>query len=148
MSDDAFSDALAYLAAHNVLTLATQGPAGLWAAAVFYVNEQFALYFLSAADTRHVQNLRENPRAAGTIQEDYADWKTIKGIQLEGPVQQLSGSERRAAIARYAEKFAFLREAPPEIGRALERVDWFRLQPDSLYLIDNSRGFAHRERVL
>lgn len=148
MSDDAFAGALDYLARHNVLTLATQGPAGLWAAAVFYASEQFSLYFLSAPDTRHVQNLRHHPWAAGTIQEDYADWKEIKGIQLEGAVHQLSGADREAAIASYEEKFAFLREAPPQMREALERVDWFRLRPDRLYFIDNSRGFGHRERIL
>ncbi len=148
MSNDAFADALDFLAGHNVLTLCTQGPAGLWAAAVFYASEQFSLYFLSAPDTRHVQNLRHHPRAAGTIQEDYADWKEIKGIQLEGSVHQLSGVDREAAIARYEEKFAFLREAPPQMREALDRVDWFRLRPDSLYFIDNSRGFGHRDRIL
>lgn len=148
MSDDAFRDALDYLASHNVLTLATQGPAGLWAAAVFYASEQFSLYFLSASDTRHVQNLRQHPRAAGTIQEDYAEWKMIKGIQLEGPVQQLSGADRAAAISLYREKFAFLRNMPLGLADAFERVDWYRLRPDSLYFIDNSRGFAYRERIL
>ncbi len=148
MNDDAFTGALHYLSTHNVLTLATQGPAGLWAAAVFYASEQFSLYFLSAPDTRHAQNLHHHPRVAGTIQEDYADWQEIKGIQLEGAVQQLSGVDREAAIALYEEKFAFLREAPPQMREALERVDWFRLRPDRLYFIDNSRGFGHRERIL
>lgn len=148
MSDDVLSDALDYLTAHRVLTLATKGPAGVWAAAVFYASEEFSLYFLSASGTRHVQNLRQQPRAAGTIQEDYAEWQEIKGIQLEGPVQQLSGAEREAAMALYAEKFTFLREAPPPVRQALERVDWFKLRPDSLYFIDNSRGFGHRDRIL
>jgi hypothetical protein len=36
-------DALSYLEAHNVATLATNGPEGPWAAAVFYANTGFTL---------------------------------------------------------------------------------------------------------
>ena len=36
--------ALAYLAAHNVMTLATTGPEGPCAAAVFYASREFDLY--------------------------------------------------------------------------------------------------------
>lgn len=58
--------ALAYLESHNVMTLATHGPEGLWAAAVFCVSDDFKLYFLSAPTTRHGRNLTENPRVAAT----------------------------------------------------------------------------------
>ena len=41
MSDDARARALAYVAGHHVMTLATQGPDGPWAAAVFYAADGF-----------------------------------------------------------------------------------------------------------
>ncbi|MGD8806327.1 MAG: pyridoxamine 5'-phosphate oxidase family protein, partial [Chloroflexota bacterium] len=66
--------ALTYLDQHTVMSLATYGRQGLWAAAVFYANDGFDLYFLSAGHTRHGQNLSDNPRAAATIQENYTDW--------------------------------------------------------------------------
>ena len=146
--NDVTDAALAYLQAHRVLTLATQGPAGLWAAAVFYASEQFALYFLSASDTRHATNLLREPRAAGAIQDDDVSWQAIRGIQLEGPVQQLHGASRERAIAVYKQKFPFLDGAPEIVQSALERVSWFRLSPDRLYFIDNQRGFGHRDRIL
>lgn len=99
MSDDAARE---YLAGHNVMTLATHGPMGLWAAAVFYVNDGWQLYFLSAGHTRHATNLAASPRVAATIQEDYADWEAIKGIQLEGTVRLLEGGARALAIVHYA----------------------------------------------
>ena len=71
--------ALTYLHQHQVMTLATVGDEGPWAAAVFYVNEKFSLYFLSAGHTRHSQNIVEDSRVAATIQEDYRDWPSIKG---------------------------------------------------------------------
>lgn len=141
------AEALTYLANHQVMTLATTGPAGLWAAAVFYVNEGFTLYFLSAGHTRHAQNLTANPRTAVTIQEDYTDWQTIQGIQLEGEVAQLSGAARQAAIDLYQAKYPFLAAAPAPVRQALQKVGWYRLQPDRFYFIDNSKGFGHRDEI-
>lgn len=141
---------LAYLADHHVMTLATHGPEGLWAAAVFYAEDDFDLLFLSAATTRHARNLAANPAAAATIQRDYRDWPEIKGVQLEGTVERLEGAERAAAIARYGRKFPLVAgaaKAPAMIARALARVAWYRLRPTRLYLIDNSLGFGHRDEV-
>lgn len=145
---DVTETTLAYLRAHRVLTLATQGPAGLWAAAVFYASEGFSLYFLSASDTRHATNILSERRVAGTIHDDDVPWQEIRGIQLEGPVQQLHGAARDQAIAVYVQKFPFLAEAPEPVQAALEEVSWFRLSPDKLFFIDNQRGFGHRDRII
>ncbi|MEW5987985.1 MAG: pyridoxamine 5'-phosphate oxidase family protein [Chloroflexota bacterium] len=139
--------ALAYLATHHVMTLATHGPLGLWAAAVFYANDGFELIFLSAGHTRHAQNLAANPHVAATIQEDYADWPSIKGIQLEGTVRQLAGEEQAAAVALYQRKYPFIAQAEPAIQAALARVSWYRLTPERVYFIDNSQGFGRREEI-
>lgn len=137
---------LAYLAGHNVVTLATTSPAGPWAAAVFYASDGFDLIFLSAAHTRHAADLAREPRVAGTIQEDYRRWQDIQGIQLEGTARLLAGGERDAAVALYQRKFPFTGEdAESPIARAMARVGFYRLTPRVLHLIDNSRGFGHRE---
>lgn len=138
---------LAYLQRHRVMTLATYGPDGVWAAAVFYASDGFDLYFLSARHTRHAQNIVATPRIAATIQEDYTDWAAIQGIQLAGDVTRLTGRERLQAIALYQAKFAFLAQAPPPIKAAFEKVDWYRLRPYQLYFVDNSRGFGHRDEI-
>lgn len=140
--------ALTYLAEHRVMTLATTGPAGLWAAAVFYVNDGFTLYFLSAGHTRHAQNIAAQPRTAVTIQEDYADWQQIQGIQLEGLVTLLTDPARAEAITRYQAKFPFLARATPPLQRALQKVNWYQLIPDRFYFIDNNKGFGHRDEIL
>lgn len=141
-------EALSYLDGHHVVTLATQGPEGPWAAAVFYVNDGFVLYFLSAPTTRHSLNLARDPRVSGTVHEDYRDWSGIKGIQLEGRVELLHGVERLKAMAQYGRKYAFVRNSPPaEIARALAKVEWYRLTPERLFLIDNAQGFGHRDEI-
>lgn len=139
---------LSYIEQHHVLTLATMGSDGPWAAAIFYVNDMFSFYFLSAAHTRHSQNIAEHPQAAATIQEDYKDWPSIKGIQLEGVVNQLRGTERQRAVSLYEDKYPFIKTATSQIRIALARVNWYRLLPSRLYYIDNSKGLGHRDEIL
>jgi uncharacterized protein len=147
MSDPRQS-ALSYLEQHRVVTLATHGPDGVWAAAVFYASEGFDLYFLSAGHTRHAGNITSEPRIAATVQEDYADWAAIQGIQLAGVVSQLFGQERLKAIGLYQTKFKFLAQSPAPIRTAFEKVNWYRVRPYQLYFIDNSRGFGHRDEIV
>lgn len=141
--------ALAYLEAHHVMTLATSGPAGPWAAAVFYASEGFALTFLSSPRSRHAADLEADPRVAAAIHEDYHDWPPIQGLQLEGRARLLQGAEAEAAAALFARKFPLVADpTQAEVRRALERVGWYRLEPSAVYFVDNARGFGRRERVL
>jgi len=139
-----------YLAAHHVMTLATQGRDGPWASAVFYAGDGCSLIFLSSTNTRHCHNLALDARCAATIQEDYSDWAQIKGIQLEGRVIELQGEEEKRAQALYGEKFPVvgpLANLPPAIVKALAKVRWYRLVPERFHFIDNSKGFGHREEI-
>ena len=150
MSHSLNDKVLSYLGNHNVLTLATTGPEGVWAAAVFYVNEGFTFYFLSAPTTRHSRNIAHHPTVAGAIQEDYKNWPEIKGIQFEGEARRLEGPEQAKAIELYGRKFPIvgkLDQAPPEIVKAMSKIAWYTVVPTRLYFIDNSRGFGHRDEI-
>ncbi len=150
MTRSARDEALVYVAAHNVMTLATDGPEGLWAAALFYVSEGFTFWFLSAPTTRHSRNIAARPAVAGTIQEDYDDWRDIRGVQFEGVASRIDGRARRDAIARYREKFPVIGGAAGaslEIARALGKVDWYVVETDRVFFIDNSLGLGHRDEI-
>ncbi len=151
MNDPLRDRVLDYLACHNVMSLATQGREGLWAAAVFYVSEGFNLYFLSSPKSRHARNLAVNARVAVTIQEDYADWPQIKGIQLEGVAELINGPEEEQARKLYGSKFPVvgkLAQAPAAIVQAMAKVRWYKVVPERLYFIDNSVRFGHRDQIL
>ncbi len=139
--------ALNYLTNHNVLSLATTGEQGVWAAAVFYVNEGFSISFLSAGHTRHAKNIAHSQTVAGTIQEDYKDWNLIKGVQLEGTVEQLEGVSRETIITNYLKKFPFV-HGTPQLRHAMQRVNWYRLTVTRLYFIDNSVRIGHRDLII
>lgn len=147
MARDPRQLALDYLAAHNVLTLATSGEQGVWAAAVFYINDGFTLSFLSASHTRHAQNIAHSPFVAGTIQEDYDNWQAIKGVQLEGSVELLESVSRETTIEKYLKKYPYV-GSTPQLRSAMQRVNWYRLAPLRLYFIDNSLGLGHRDLIV
>ena len=137
-----------YLVEHHVMTLATHGADGPWAAAVFYVPDGDDLIFLSSPTTRHCRDLALQPRCAATIQSDAQEWQSIQGIQIEGSVSELQGDERARAQQIYGERFPFVRPgtAPAAIVLALARVRWYRLRITRLYFIDNRLGFGKRKQ--
>lgn len=144
------SKALSYLETHNVMTLATSGPDGAWAAAVFYANRDFTLYFVSSPQSRHARDIAREPRIAAAIHEDYRDWRSIQGIQLSGRVERLEGAARDAALACYRQKFGFLDNPAAALApvlAALGKAACYRLTPSEVYFIDNAAGFGQRSSI-
>jgi len=144
---------LDYLRTHNTMTLATSSGDLPWAATVFYASEDLRLYFFSAPDSRHAQNLASNPRVAVTVQEDYKDWRKIKGIQLEGHVALVDGVlEKAKAVAVYAVKYPEVIKlfADPSSGifhKAFLKVKFYCVTPEKVFFIDNEQGFGKRQEL-
>lgn len=136
-----------FIARHHVLTLATQGDGGPWAAALFYVRDGDDLVFLSSPQSRHGRNLASDPRCGATIQPETAEWRAIQGIQIEGRARELSGDPLVRAQQVYGQRFPFVLPgvAPPSLLAALARVRWYGLRVAKLHFIDNERGFGSRE---
>ena len=141
-------EAADFLTRYHVMSLASVGDDGPWAAAVFYAHDQTSLYFLSSPATRHARNLERDSRCAATIQHDVSDWAEVRGVQLEGRASRLDGEEARRAHELYGRKFplvANLARAPTAIALAFSKIAWYRLQAERLHLIDNRLGFGHRD---
>lgn len=142
---------LAYIAAHNTLTLATEQDGRPWASSLVYANDGFTLYFVSDPETRHAKNLKGNPRVAVTIADDHREWRAITGVQLEGTCEEI-GHPVDAARARavYAAKVPFIGDllrAPDELGPAMAKARFHRITPRWVRLIDNTRGLGHKEEI-
>ena len=155
MSVELKQQILTYLERHNTMTLATSQGGIPWAATVFYASDGLKLYFFSAPDSRHCQDLAVNPRVAVSVQEDYRDWRKIKGIQLEGQVIQVdSVIEKAKAIAAYARKYPEVMEvfANPASGafyQAFLKVKFYCVAPERLFYIDNEKfGFGKRQELV
>jgi uncharacterized protein len=153
MSDPLKQQILDYLETHNTMTLATCSGDVPWAATVFYASNDLRFYFFSVPDSRHCQNLAANPRVAVTIQEDYRDWRKIKGIQLEGTVTAVDGLvEKAKAMAVYARKYPeiiklFTNPASGLFYQAFLKVKFYCIIPERLFFIDNEQGFGKRQEL-
>ncbi len=142
---------LQYLRDHHTMTLATVGPEGPWAAGLFYVNDEFNLYWLSDPRARHSRNIAFDSHVAVTIHEDYWDWRHIQGIQMEGFAEQLGPlAEVGRPKELYLAKYSFLRDSlqlSPALAQAIQTTRVYRFAPMRLYFIDNTKGFGHREEL-
>lgn len=153
MSEELRQQILSYMESHNTMTLGTCQAGLPWAATVFYASDEFRLYFFSAPDSRHCQNLAANPRVAVTIQEDYHDWRRIKGIQLEGSVEPVDSLiEKGKAMAVYARKYPEVMKifTSPSGGvfyQAFLKVKFYCVRPERIFYIDNERGFGKRQEL-
>jgi hypothetical protein len=150
MADDLRERVRALLAEHHVMTLATHGRDGPWAAAVFYAAQDLRLYFLSSPRSRHALQLAESPQVAATIQHDYADWPAIRGLQIAGRATPVPEPDVASVRALYEQRYPLIGAGggmPQAILRALDRIRWYLLEPTDIHLIDNRLGFGHREHL-
>ena len=155
-SDELRRDALAYLRAHNTVSLATNGTDGPWASSVFYVNLGVNLYFLSEPTTRHSRNVESNPLIAATINEDYKDWREIKGIQMTATCAEVWAKvETARALAAYVRKYPFVASflRPGQLLQGMQiagrpfNVRLYKVRPTQMLFLNNARGFSNRGEI-
>ena len=145
-----------YLMRHTTLSLATCRDNQAWSTDLFYASDvSCRLYFVSSDTTRHCQNIAANPQVSVSISGEFTDWGAIKGLQLDGVASLVSNSDRDAVHAIYIAKFPSLRklyEAPEneqdrQIVARLSESHFYRITPSWVRLIDNSKGFGHKEEM-
>jgi len=145
-----------YLAGHNTMTLGTCSGAGPWAAAVFYAHDsEFALYFKSDPNTRHMRDIASSPIVAATIHDDGQGWRTLRGLQLVGECSKVTEQNLASADRCYVDKFPFLAKASDRDTDTDERVlvqrfistPYYQLRPRWIRLIDNVRGFGNKTEI-
>jgi uncharacterized protein YhbP (UPF0306 family) len=139
-----------FLDAHHVMTLATVDDAGAHAASLMYARAGFILHWTSDPNSRHSQHLGRDARVTATVAPDYADFRVIRGLQIAGCARRLDGSEAEEARAALVARYAFLAElasGPPKLRAAFEQAAFYALAPERITLIDNARGFGHKETL-
>ena len=127
-------DVLDYLGSQKTLTLATSGDDGPWAATLTYANEGSDIYIWTKPSSTTAKHLDQNPVAAFAIDEYTDDWKQTKGIQGRGKCAVVEGEGIAKAADLIGQKYPQLRPG------STSAVMFFKIEPESLELIDNSRG--------
>lgn len=144
------------LEAHNTITLATCREGEPWAASVFFASDaDLNLYFVSDYRTRHARDIGDGSDVVATVNTDCAGWSAVKGLQITGFAETLSGLERMNALRHFLLKFADVKalfEAPKgkdeeTIAQRLKAANMYRLKPRWIRLIDNSKWFGYKVEV-
>jgi uncharacterized protein len=137
------------LAAQHVMTVATAaGSSMVHAASLFYAVDGLSLIWTSDPATRHSQHLESQRQVAVTIAADCTDFAAVRGLQISGAARRLqSAHEIDGARGIMLRRFPFLEQlanGPPALREAWRNAGLYRLDPQRITLIDNSRGFGHK----
>lgn len=127
-----------FLNRHTVLSLAVAADGEVWAASVFYCvdADRCRLLYYTNDNTAHARLALRSDAVAATIAAQQRRVESISGLQLRGRTTRLACAEADRAREIFAERF-------PEIAVADAPI--WELTPDYLKLVDNSRGFGHKQ---
>jgi uncharacterized protein YhbP (UPF0306 family) len=141
----------AFLDAHHVMSLATCGQKGPHAANLFYARDGLALLWASDPKSRHSSDIEDNVRVAATIAPDCFDIDAIRGLQISGRAYTVTGEAPRANTRKLLEMrypdTKRLFGSSSALQKAYGMMAFYRLEPSRMVLIDNSRGFSHKETL-
>ncbi len=149
-ADDLASRIAVFLDAHHVMSLATCGRSGPHAVNLFYARDGLSLVWVSDRRSTHSTNIGTNPQVSVTIAPDYSDFDEIRGLQLFGVAHRISdAAEQNSVRARLAKRCPALRRlsAGSMIKQAYSSAEAYRFVPAKIIMIDNRRGFAHKDTL-
>jgi uncharacterized protein YhbP (UPF0306 family) len=153
MTDQEFIKSLIcrYLAGNTTLSLATCHNNQPWATDLFYASDDDCrLYFVSSGKTLHCQHIAVNPHVSVAISGEVNSWEEIKGLQLDGVAAFVPESERDRVAEIYLAKFPALRKLhkASEILSSFLESSFYHITPKWIRLIDNSKGFGHKDEIV
>lgn len=134
------------------MTLATNGPKGLWANPVYFAwDEKYALYFISQMNTNHVENLLAQPHVACTIFPTNQDTLgNIIGAYMTGAAQHVTDTEGiKKADAMYYERVHGNDEQAKSLNGYRLSKDWhfFKITPTGFWYFDTRHFGETRTQV-
>jgi uncharacterized protein YhbP (UPF0306 family) len=127
----------------TAMVLATRMPDGNpRATPVFFaVDPSLRLLFLSDPKSVHCLNLARLSEASAALYPEEADWRRLRGVQMQGRATALAGTEADAARGVYAKRFPFV----TQLAEALAASQIYAFHPTWVRLIDNRRGFGFQQ---
>lgn len=124
-----------FLDGGKTLTLATVAPdGGPHATTLVYVNDGAVLYVWLRASAATTGQLEKNSQVGFTVDEYVDDWRQTRGVQGTAECTTVAGEELGKVADLFGRKFPDLRPG------ATSTVAFFRIEPNELHYIDNTRG--------
>lgn len=133
----------------NFCTIATVDPKGVWSNPVFFAwDTLFNFYFISQMSTRHMKNIKENPRIAMSIYKT-EQVSNVAGIQLEGDAQILTGGSPKDEIQHAYDTYYGRAGHGPDMQAYLNDPTWLyvKVTPEQIYYFDTRFFKEERQTV-
>ncbi len=124
-----------FIKEHHVLTLATCSENNAWCAHCYYVwlKEENCFVFTSGAESKHVQDVNENPKVAGSVVLETSIVGKVQGIQFRGTMEIPEKDLASKAKIAYFKKFP--------LAIAMKTTFWV-FHVDYIKMTDNRLGFG------
>lgn len=114
----------------KIMALSTIGPDGSWTSPVqFSYDETLELVFMSMPDTKHVQNILEDPRVSVAIYSFPGPEGGNLGLQIKGRADDVTGQSGNDRVAASSETWRRFRIVPEEVWCFDSRVFGGKRQP-------------------
>ncbi len=130
-----------YIEGHNLCTIAIADGSTPSAHTLYYVSHGLHIYFESDPDSQKIHILKANPKISLTIDEDYSDWRKIKGIQLFGKANITDKKNAPVIHKAFAEKFPHI----DEYGGIPEQHVFIEVIPEKINFLDFTKGFGRKQ---
>ena len=124
-----------FLASQHVISITSHTAADAWSASVFYAADKvnMVLYVMTTEKSRHGKLMMKNPIISGTVADQTADVKQLKGIQFRAEITLLNKGEEAAARELYVLNFPIAKTHQDSIWK----ISFLELK-----LTDNTAGFG------
>ncbi|MGI5992841.1 MAG: pyridoxamine 5'-phosphate oxidase family protein [Methanosarcina sp.] len=144
MAEETIDKIQEYLSNHYYLNLATVSPQGRpMAHTMAYVSEGVVVYMTTNKNTRKVQNIKQNPYVAYTVDEDDPDWFDMQALQIEGKASIIMDENELREIGEIlVAKFPIAADMPPDPD-----IIMIKIEPEVIYYLDYNVEFRYREQV-
>ena len=130
------------------MTLAYVDSAGPGACAIWFaLSSDLDIFFLSSPRSRHGVALIDGGPVAVTVHKDDQPWHSIQGIQGTGYCARVPNMQLDSAWQTYSVRYPFVLQPFGTIAAALASVTLWSVKLNLLRLIDNTKGFGHKEEI-
>lgn len=126
-----------FIKEHHVLTLATSKNNEPYCANCFYayLDDENAFVFTSDANTKHIQDVLEQPLVAGSVVLETKTVGKIQGIQFTGILSEPDEELHKKAKKAYLKRFPYA---------ALMKTTLWILELNFIKMTDNRLGFGKK----
>jgi len=105
----------------------------------FSYDDDLNLYFVSSLETRHAQEIMQNPHIAANIVTQHHKDQKVRCVDFEGTAKALEGAEVEEAYAAYVKRYGESEGLLNEI-RKDGNTRFFKVTVDDFFLFDSYGG--------